>query len=186
MGHAIRLHHRRQPLRQKPAPGRSDRRPWTLRILLSRGPEGAAHNYLFLERSLREGHARAVSRDLFAWYNDAHHHSDRRYLTPADMQYGRTATVLAVRHRTRLAAHAAHPERFVTGPQGPETLPTAVWTIRPQKPTREDAQGATIVTSNDPQHGVICRSQLIIDDRSTTLGWNRAPPPRPPHASPGV
>ena len=28
-------------------------------------------------------HARDVSRDLFAWYNDAHHHSGLSYLTPA-------------------------------------------------------------------------------------------------------
>ena len=45
-------------------------------------------------------HARAVSRDLFAWYNDAHHHSGLSYLTPAAVHYGRAATVLTVRHRT--------------------------------------------------------------------------------------
>ena len=72
-------------------------------------------------------HARGVSRDLFAWYNNAHHHSGLSYLTPADVHYGRAATVLAVRHRTRLAAYAAHPERFVQGPPRPETLPTAAW-----------------------------------------------------------
>ena len=43
-------------------------------------------------------HARGVSRDLFAWYNDAHHHSGLSYLTPADVHYGRAATVLAARH----------------------------------------------------------------------------------------
>ena len=32
------------------------------------------------------------------------------YLTPAAVHYDRAATVLAVRHRTRLAAYAAHPE----------------------------------------------------------------------------
>ena len=114
-------------------------------------------------------HARGVSRDLFAWYNNAHHHSGLSYLTPADVHYGRAATVLAVRHRTRLAAYAAHPERFVQGPPRPETLPTAAWINRPPKPTREDAQGATIVTPDDPQHGVISRSQPISADRSITL-----------------
>lgn len=64
-------------------------------------------------------HARSVSRDLFAWYNDAHHHSGLSYLTPADVHYGRTAMVLEVRHQTRLAAYAAHPERFVLGPPRP-------------------------------------------------------------------
>ena len=36
-------------------------------------------------------HARAVSRDLFAWYNDAHHHSGLSYLTPTAVHYGRAA-----------------------------------------------------------------------------------------------
>ena len=114
-------------------------------------------------------HARAVSRDLFAWYNDAHHHSGLSYLTPTAVHYGRAATVLAVRHRTRLAAYAAHPERFVQGPPRPETPPTAVWINRPPQPTREDAPGATPVTPDDPQYGVIRRSQPIRDDRPITL-----------------
>ena len=114
-------------------------------------------------------HAREVSRDLFAWYNDAHHHSGLSYLTPAVVHYGHAATVLTVRHRTRLAAYAAHPERFVQGPPRPETLPTAVWINRAPTPTREDAPGATPVTPDDPQHGVIRRSQPIRDDRPITF-----------------
>ena len=94
---------------------------------------------------------------------------DALRLTPAAVHYGRAATVLAVRHRTRLAAYAAHPERFVQGPPRPETLPTAVWINRPAKLAREDAPGATIVTPDDPQHGVIRRSQPVSDDRSITL-----------------
>ena len=68
-------------------------------------------------------HARGVSRDLFAWYNDVHHHTGLSYLTPADVHYGRAATVLAARHRTRLAAYAAHPERFVHGHPVPRQCP---------------------------------------------------------------
>jgi len=113
-------------------------------------------------------HARAVCRDLFAWYNDAHHHSGLTYLTPAAVHYGRAATVLAGRHRTRLAAYAAHPERFVQGPPRPDTLPTAVWINRPPISTREDAPGATTVTPDDPQHGGIRRSHPISDDRLIT------------------
>ena len=113
-------------------------------------------------------HARDISRDLFAWYNDAHHHSGLSYLTPAAVHYGRAATVLTGRHRTRLAAYAAHPERFDQGPPR-DTLPTAVWINRPPKSTREDAPGATPVTPDDPQHGVIRRSQPIRDDRPITL-----------------
>ena len=100
-------------------------------------------------------HARAICHDLFAWYNDAHHHSGLTYLTPADVHHRRAATILDVRHRTRLAAYAAHPERFVKGPPRLETLPTAVWINPPSKTTRQDAPGATIVTPDDPQHGVI-------------------------------
>ena len=48
-------------------------------------------------------------------------------------------------------------------------LPTAAWINRPPKPTREDAPGATIVTPDDPQHGVISRSQPISADRSIPL-----------------
>ena len=114
-------------------------------------------------------HARAVSRDRFAWYHDAHHHSGLTYLTPAAVHYGRAATVLAVRHRTRLAAYAAHPERFVQGPPRPDTLPTALWINRPPRSTRQDAPGATPVTPDDPQQGVIRRAQPISGDRSIAL-----------------
>ena len=100
-------------------------------------------------------HARGVSGDLFAWYNDAHHHSGLSYLTPADVHYGRADRILGVRHQTRLAAYVIHPERFVKGPPHRETLPTAVWINAPTKTAREDAPGTTIVTPDDPQHGVI-------------------------------
>ena len=89
--------------------------------------------------------------------------------TAAGAKPGRRPAILTVRHRTRLAAYAAHPERFVQGPPCPETLPTAVWINRPPKPTREEAPGATPVTPDDPQHGVIRRSQPIRDDRPITL-----------------
>ena len=107
-------------------------------------------------------HARAIGHDLFAWYNDAHHHSGLSYLTPADVHYGRAATILEVRHHTRLAAYAAHPERFVQGPPRGETLPTAVWINPPAKVPGEDAPGTTVVTPADPQHGVISRPQPLL------------------------
>jgi putative transposase len=94
--------------------------------------------------------ARAICRTLFDWYNDAHHHSGLRYLTPADVHFGRAAAILAARHQTRLAAYAAHPERFVQGPPRLETLPAAVW-INPPAPA------TTIVTPADPQHGALSR-----------------------------
>jgi putative transposase len=114
-------------------------------------------------------HARAVSHDLFAWYNDAHHHSGLSYLTPADVHYGRADTILDVRHRARLAAYAAHPERFVKGPPRHETLPTAVWINAPTKTGRQDAPGTTIATPDDPQHGVILGPHVTLGGRSIVL-----------------
>jgi len=109
--------------------------------------------------------ARAVCHALFGWYNDAHHHSGLRYLTPADVHYGRAATMLEIRYRTRLAAYAAHPERFVQGPPKRETLPDAVWINAPTKTAAQDAPGTTIVTPDDPQHGVIERPNVIVHHR---------------------
>ena len=114
-------------------------------------------------------HARAICHDLFAWYNDAHHHSGLRYLIPADVHYGRATTILERRHRTRLAAYAAHPERFVHGSPRAETLPTAVWINPPTKTTCEDAPGTTIVVPDDPQHGGILRPQGVLEDRLIVL-----------------
>ena len=111
-------------------------------------------------------HARGVSHDLFAWYNDEHHHSGLSYLTPADVHYGRAATILEVRHRTRLAAFVAHPERFVKGPPRHEALPVAVWINPPERITRQDAPGTTIVLPDDPQHGVIAGPPPIVSVQS--------------------
>lgn len=114
--------------------------------------------------------ARAIGHALFDWYNNAHHHSGLRYLTPADVHYGRAAAILERRHRTRLAAYAAHPERFVRGRPDLETLPEAVWINPPAKPTRQDAPGTTIVTPDDPQHGGI-------SDRARSIGGHLDPRP---------
>ena len=90
------------------------------------------------------------------------------YLTPADVHYGRAATVLAARHRTRLAAYAAHPERFVHGPPRPETMPTAVWINRPPTLTSQVAPATTTVTPVDPQPSSM-RPPPRIDNRPGTL-----------------
>ena len=114
-------------------------------------------------------HARAVSHALFAWYNDAHHHSGLSYLTPAAVHYGRADTMLDIRHQARLAAYVAHPERFVKGPPHRESLPTAVWINAPIKTARQDAPQTTIVTPDDPQHGVILEATRPLGGRSTGL-----------------
>ncbi len=108
-------------------------------------------------------HARSVSHDLFDWYNNAHHHSGLIYLTPADVHYGRADEVLVNRHQVRLAAYAAHPERFVNGRPTLPTLPREVWINPPTKTTRQDAPGTAIVTPDDPQHGVFCGPRPSLD-----------------------
>ena len=113
--------------------------------------------------------ARAIGHGLFGWYNNAHHHSGLRYLTPGDVHYGRAALILQVRHQTRLAASAAHPERFVQGPPRLEPLPEAVWINPPAQSTRQDAPDAALVTPDDPQHRVIFGSHVIVGNRPIVL-----------------
>src|SRR5713226_2588052 len=107
-------------------------------------------------------HARSVSRDLFTWYNEAHHHSGLTYLTPADVHYGRAATILQVRHHTRLAAYAAHPERFVQGRPRLEIPPHADWINPPANSNDQGGPGAPIVIPADPQHRRITGPQLVV------------------------
>jgi len=114
-------------------------------------------------------HARGVSRELFDWYNDAHHHSGLIYLTPAAVHYGRADHVLADRHQVRLAAYAAHPERFVHGSPQLQTLPRTVWINPPQNPTRQDAPGPTIVTPDDPQPRGIRGPHVLFEKPSIAL-----------------
>ena len=93
----------------------------------------------------------------------------QRYLTPGDVHCRRAALILQVWHQTRLAAYGAHPERFVQGPPRLETLPEAVWINPPVTATRQDVPGAAIVAPDDPQHGVMFGSDVIVGDRSVAL-----------------
>ena len=52
-------------------------------------------------------HARGVTRDLFAWCNDAHHHSGLSYLMPAAVHDGRAAA----RSSTSVTAPVSPPRR---------------------------------------------------------------------------
>lgn len=96
-------------------------------------------------------HARNVCRELLTWYNDEHHHSGLAFLTPAVVHHGQADEVLDARLRTRLVAHAAHPERFINGAPRREKLPGAVWINPPEKTTREDAPDSTIVRPDDQE-----------------------------------
>ncbi len=78
--------------------------------------------------------ARAYCVDFFAWYNGEHRHSGIGLNTPNDVHYGRARQRREDRARVLVAAHVAHPERFVHGvPRAPQ-LPTAVWINKPNKP----------------------------------------------------
>ena len=79
--------------------------------------------------------ARAFGRVFFPWYNDEHHHAGIGLLTPADVHYGRAQQVYQARQKVLLAAHLAHPERFVHGQPRPPALPQAAWINRPETPT---------------------------------------------------
>jgi putative transposase len=94
-------------------------------------------------------HARDVCHELFAWYNEAHHHSGLSLLTPVVVHHGRADEVLDTRYRARLAAYAERPERFVNGPPRRESLARAVWINRPEKTTHQDALGSTQTTEVD-------------------------------------
>jgi putative transposase len=103
-------------------------------------------------------HARQVCRPLLAWYNTEHHHSALAFLTPATVHHGRAGEVLDARHRVRLAAYAAHPERFVNGPPRRQNLPNAVWINPPEGTTHQDAPGSTQRAPDDPEVVPVCRT----------------------------
>ena len=67
------------------------------------------------------------------------------------MHHGLAKDILDDRHRVLLAAHAAHPERFVNGPPRRVNLPNAVWINPPAKTTHQDAPRTTIMSADDPE-----------------------------------
>ena len=81
--------------------------------------------------------ARAWARELFQWYNQAHHHTGIALLTPATVHQGQAPAVLAARQEVLWAAYRAHPERFTRGEPRPAELPAAVWINPPvgEQPT---------------------------------------------------
>lgn len=78
-------------------------------------------------------HARAWCENFFERYNTRHYHSGLAMLTPEAVFNNRGPEILAKRHETRLAAHAAHPERFVHGPPKLASLPAEVWINPPAR-----------------------------------------------------
>jgi len=78
--------------------------------------------------------ALAFCRTFFPWYNEQHYHAGLGLLTPSSVHHGTAGEVLRARHQVLLAAHALHPERFLSGPPEHQSLPSAVWINPPSSP----------------------------------------------------
>jgi len=84
-------------------------------------------------------HGKQVLRPILKWYNEEHHHSGLRLLTPAQVHYGEAEKVLVQRHAVRMAAYEAHPERFINGPPKLEVLQQEVWINKPDDASSDEA-----------------------------------------------
>jgi putative transposase len=84
-------------------------------------------------------HARRWCEDFFAWYNEDHHHTGLALFTPSDVFFGQVDAIAHRRQDALLAAYAAHPERFVSGPPTVKRPPPRVFINPPQTqpPTAE-------------------------------------------------
>jgi putative transposase len=81
----------------------------------------------FPERFAGYDHGLDFCAQFMHWQNFEHHHWGLGLLTPATVHFGQAEEVLAARQTTLIAAHGAHPERFVQGIPRPLQLPQEVW-----------------------------------------------------------
>lgn len=77
-------------------------------------------------------HAREFCKRFFPWYNNEHRHSGIAYFAPADVHYGRTADLLAMRQAVMDDAYACNPNRFSGGAPRVPAPPKAVWINPPE------------------------------------------------------
>ena len=77
--------------------------------------------------------ARVFCRDFFEWYNFEHRHSGIAMVTPANVHYGKSDTVIEQRSNVLINAFLDHPERFVRGIPKVKTVPNEVWINKPKK-----------------------------------------------------
>lgn len=82
--------------------------------------------------------ARAWAKSFFTWYNHQHHHTGLALLTPAEVHYHHTQTVLQKRQAVLHTAYHKTPQRFVRGLPVPSQLPSAVWINPPQATAGSD------------------------------------------------
>lgn len=83
--------------------------------------------------------AKTFCRSFFRWYNGEHRHGGIAMMTPQQVHFGHKDQVLAGRRDVLREAWTAHPERFVSGPPTPTSLPEAVCINPPTSPAQEDA-----------------------------------------------
>lgn len=88
--------------------------------------------------------SRSFCGPFFHWYNLQHHHSGIALHTPYNVHHGFAPEIQRARQQTLLAAHAAHPERFVNKLPAPPVLPEAVW-INPPKPSGKTTEGTKLL-----------------------------------------
>lgn len=82
--------------------------------------------------------ARIWAQVFFAWYNHEHHHTGLALLTPAEVHFHQTQSVLQKRQAVLCAAYQRTPQRFVKGLPVPTPLPSAVWINPPQVTAMSD------------------------------------------------
>ena len=84
--------------------------------------------------ALRVPYARARGATFAHWYNDEHHHSALRFVTPAQRHRGEDSDLLARRHTLYQSARAKHPSagraQRATGSPPPSPQP---WETAPRE-----------------------------------------------------
>jgi putative transposase len=81
--------------------------------------------------------ARGFCQGFFHWYNSEHYHSGIAYLTPEQVQFGRSKQIVKEREAVLRDAYQRHPDRFKKGIPKPMPLPEAAWINRPPSKTEE-------------------------------------------------
>jgi putative transposase len=92
--------------------------------------------------------ALSFCRPFFEWYNNEHHHSGLRFLTPQQVHRGQADIILARRQAALDAAYKKHPERFPNGAPRTLNIPEAVWINPPL--IRNNASLSTVGVNSVP------------------------------------
>ena len=81
--------------------------------------------------------ARAWAARFVHWYNEEHHHSALRFVTPDDRHFGREEAILAERHRVYERARRHRPDRWSGATRN--WTPTGPVYLNPQQPGDSNA-----------------------------------------------